>query len=568
MKLQALKFCGNSGSGRSEPLQSNLETESLQTFPQTHAGDLPVVFVVRMPDLNHLLVLDRLIIDRKRKHERKALSSLLLGHAPKIPLIQGSYTNWGQLKRSIWKFLEHALQKERNMYIIGTEEGVFKALWERAASVSGQKGLGSGNRGERIFPGQVSSEGDDPSLENLLDLLPSVEVPPKLEETYIGDSPEIKLVRQLILRAAAVGDPVLILGDTGTGKEVVARAIHDYSARRDEKFTTANCANIPSELLESELWGHEKGAFTNAIYKKTGLWKVADKGTLFLDEVGDLAPPHQTKILRALEEGKIQPLGSEKEIAVDTRVIAATNRDLFSLVQSGQFREDLYYRLRGILIRTPPLRNHPEDIPLLAQNCWDKITGDKERVLQKEILEELESHFWPGNVRQLKWILRSLYALFGKENLGKRHIRAVLQLEGQQPAFPQGKTLMLDDRIYRIECLRHLRRVDEVIRACKVTVQPVIDDRESDPVTIQSIRMAIRFRRDELEVLCLDPRFFFKESIFSTAYRLKGKLFYFQSLLESDLEKGLEYWNKEAAKEIKAATTVISEGIEELFKNM
>ena len=568
MKLQALKFCDNSGSGRSEPLQSDLDTESLQTFTKTHAGELPVVFVVRMPDLNHLLALDRLISDRKRKHERKALSSLLLGHVPKIPLIRGSYSNWGQLKRSIWKFLEHALQKERNVYIIGTEEWVFKALWDRAASVPGQKGPGSGNPGERIFSGHVSSEMGDPSLENLLDLLSSVAVPPKLEETYIGNSPDIKIVRQLILRAAAVDDPVLILGDTGTGKEVVARAIHDYSARRDEKFTTVNCANIPSELLESELWGHEKGAFTNASYKKRGLWEIADKGTLFLDEVGDLALHHQTKILRALEVGKIQPLGSEKEIAVDTRVIAATNRDLFSLVQSAQFREDLYYRLRGILIRTPPLRNHPEDIPVLAQNCWDKITGDKERLLPKEILEELESHFWPGNVRQLKWILRSLYALFGKENLGKRHVRAVLQLEGQQPAFPQGNMFMPDDWLHRIECLRHLRRVDEVIRAIKVTAQPVIDDLETDPDTIQSIRLAIRFRRDELEVLCLDPRFFYKESIFSTVYRLKGKLFYFQSLLESDLEKALEYWNNGAANEIRAATTVISEGIEELIKNM
>lgn len=160
---------------------------------------------------------------------------------------------------------------------------------------------------------------------------------------------------------------MLILGDTGTGKELVARAIHDHSARRAKRFMLVNCGAIPYDLLESELFGHVKGAFTDATYDKPGLWELADKGTLFLDEIGDLHPNHQVKILRALEDKKIRPIGGTKEIEVDARIIAATNRDLFSMVQARQFREDLYYRLCPFPIYTPTLPDHPEDIPTITQ---------------------------------------------------------------------------------------------------------------------------------------------------------------------------------------------------------
>jgi transcriptional regulator with GAF, ATPase, and Fis domain len=166
---------------------------------------------------------------------------------------------------------------------------------------------------------------------------------------------------------------VLVLGDTGTGKEVIARSIHNYSARASEKFVPVNCGAIPSELLESELFGHKRFTFTDAKYDKKGLWEITGNGTLFLDEVGDLALIHQVKILRALEENKIRPIGEVKEIRVNARVIAATNRDLFSMVKAGHFREDLYYRLRSFLLRTPGLRDHPEDIPTLARFFWKKI---------------------------------------------------------------------------------------------------------------------------------------------------------------------------------------------------
>ena len=169
---------------------------------------------------------------------------------------------------------------------------------------------------------------------------------------------------------------------------------------RQEKFTPVNCGAIPRELLESELFGHEKGSFTGAVHRKMGLWEVADQGTLFLDEVGDLALGHQVKILHALQNGCIRRVGGEKEIQVDARVIAATNRNLFSMVQAGHFREDLYYRLREFLIRTPALRDHPGDIPLLAQAFWAKIVHDETKPCPRKSFRNLNptaGRETPGN---------------------------------------------------------------------------------------------------------------------------------------------------------------------------
>ena len=196
------------------------------------------------------------------------------------------------------------------------------------------------------------------------------------------------------------------MGDTGTGKEIVARSIYENSERRRHDFVTVNCGAIPRDLLENELYGHVKGAYTDAKEDKSGLWEAAGEGVLFLDEIGDLQPEHQAKVLRALEDAEIRKLGATKGTKVKARIIAATNRDLHAMVQTGQFREDLYYRLRGFLIRTPALREHPDDIPLLAQHFWQKINHGKRKILPPEILTELKSCRWPGNARELKMMLQ------------------------------------------------------------------------------------------------------------------------------------------------------------------
>jgi two-component system response regulator HydG len=198
---------------------------------------------------------------------------------------------------------------------------------------------------------------------------------------------------------------VLILGESGTGKELTARAIHQHSPRTRNAFVAVNCSAIPVDLVESELFGHVRGAFTGATATRPGLFETADRGTLFLDEVGDLPPLAQVKLLRALQEGEIKRVGSNETKHVDVRVIAATNVDLSSRIVAGRFREDLYYRLNVVAISLPPLRERREDIPLLAYHFLQKYaarSGSSIRRFSPEAMQVLESHRWPGNVRELE----------------------------------------------------------------------------------------------------------------------------------------------------------------------
>ncbi len=212
----------------------------------------------------------------------------------------------------------------------------------------------------------------------------------------IGESPKMKEVLRLIDRTAATDKPVLIEGESGTGKELVARAIHEASPFADKPLVVINCAALPEPLLESELFGHEKGAFTGAVATKPGLFEVADGGTLFIDEFGELAGPLQAKLLRVLEDGSLRRVGSVKERRVKVRLIAATNRDMEKEVREGRFREDLYYRINVLTIKLPPLRERPGDVSLLVRHFlgegWE---------IGSEVTEVLESYSWPGNIRQL-----------------------------------------------------------------------------------------------------------------------------------------------------------------------
>ena len=218
---------------------------------------------------------------------------------------------------------------------------------------------------------------------------------PALE--MIGRSHEMLTLGRLIKRVGPSGTPVLIDGESGTGKELVARALQRSSTRRYGAFVTVNCAALPEQLLESEFFGHEKGAFTGASAAKQGLFESADGGTLFVDEVGELAPSLQAKLLRVLEDGTFRRVGSLKELRADVRVIAATNRNLFSEVSAGRFREDLYYRLNVITLHVPPLRERRGDVSLLAS----AFIGDDWR-LDNDAAQAMERYRWPGNVRQLK----------------------------------------------------------------------------------------------------------------------------------------------------------------------
>ena len=233
----------------------------------------------------------------------------------------------------------------------------------------------------------------------------------------IGESPVMKQLEKAIDKVAPTRGRVLISGESGTGKELVARAVHRRSPRCEGPFIKVNCAAIPAELIESELFGYERGAFTGAQSRRKGMFELADGGTLFLDEIGDMSSNAQAKVLRALQSGEINRVGSEKPIAVDVRVIAATNKDLERAISAGEFREDLFFRLNVVPLRTPSLRERREDIPRLAASFLEAFcaeNGLRPKPVDPEVLERLGQKPWPGNVRELKNVVERMAILSGE----------------------------------------------------------------------------------------------------------------------------------------------------------
>jgi two-component system, NtrC family, nitrogen regulation response regulator NtrX len=235
-------------------------------------------------------------------------------------------------------------------------------------------------------------------------------------QEIIGESEPIKKIKEMINRVAATDARVLITGSNGTGKELVARWLHQESHRNTMPFIEVNCAAIPGELIESELFGHEKGAFTSAIKQHKGKFEQADGGTLFLDEIGDMSLAAQAKVLRVLQENKLTRVGSDKDINVDVRVVAATNKNLMEEISKGNFREDLYHRLSVIVMHVPPLSERRDDIPLLANYFMDQVcseSGMQPRTISKEAMDELVKLPWTGNIRELRNVIERLIILCG-----------------------------------------------------------------------------------------------------------------------------------------------------------
>ncbi len=236
-------------------------------------------------------------------------------------------------------------------------------------------------------------------------------------QQMIGDSDVMQKIKQTIEKVAPTDARVLITGENGVGKELVARWLHTKSKRAEQSLIEVNCAAIPSELIESELFGHEKGSFTSAIKQRIGKFELANGGTLFLDEVGDMSLNAQAKVLRALQEGKITRVGGDKEINVDVRVIAATNKNLLKEVEEKTFRLDLYHRLNVILIHVPSLNERREDIPLLIDKFLEDIAedyGQAKKTIDKKAVEALQRHSWTGNIRELRNVVERLVILSGK----------------------------------------------------------------------------------------------------------------------------------------------------------
>ncbi|ODS59491.1 MAG: Fis family transcriptional regulator [Acidobacteria bacterium SCN 69-37] len=255
----------------------------------------------------------------------------------------------------------------------------------------------------------------------------------------VGGSAAVHRVLDQVRRAAPSSATVLILGESGVGKELVARAIHRDSLRARERFIQVNCAAIPEDLIESELFGHERGAFTGATEKQVGKFEMADRGTIFLDEVGDMSPKTQAKVLRVLQEGEVERLGSSRTIKVDVRVIAATNKDLEAEIEQGHFREDLYFRLSVIPIRVPPLRERVEDIPAIVQHFVARFSAESNRRPSRfspAAIELLQSAPWRGNIRELGNVVERLLIMTDRDVIDAEDVRHVVRQGTLRQASP------------------------------------------------------------------------------------------------------------------------------------
>jgi two-component system nitrogen regulation response regulator NtrX len=285
--------------------------------------------------------------------------------------------------------------------------------------------------------------------------------------TMVGESHAMAQLREQIAMAAPTNGRVLILGDNGTDKELVARTIHALSHRRTGPFVEVNCAAIPEELIESELFGHVRGAFTGAVSDRRGKFEAADGGTIFLDEIGDMSLKTQAKVLRALQEQVVEPVGSRQQISVDVRVIAATNKDLAAAIRAGEFREDLYFRLNVIPIFVPPLRERREDIPRLAEHfmaAFAQEYGRRPKAFDPEAIACLQHYAWPGNVRELRNLIERLVIMAPGDTIGAADLGFLPAADGARPGDgpPSAEPLLplheARDRFERDYILRALAR--------------------------------------------------------------------------------------------------------------
>ncbi len=335
-----------------------------------------ILLDLRMPEMDGLETLRQL---RERGYEMPVL--VISGHADVATAVEAT-------RRGAFDFFEKPLERER--VLLSLRNAVEAWRLRKEARQEGRPGGGT--------------------------------------QDLVGASSAIRRLRETIARAAPTPATVLVTGESGTGKELVARAIHALSPRKDQPFVRVNCAAIPEELIESELFGHEKGSFTGAVRKQIGKFVAADGGTIFLDEIGDLSARAQAKVLRVLESGDVEPVGAEKVVRVDVRVVAATNRDLEQEIRAGRFREDLFYRLNVVPVRTPALREHLDDLPILVEHFGRRFAENanyKRKRFSAGALELLASQPWKGNVRELRNVVERLLILAPAEEVGDADVAAV-----------------------------------------------------------------------------------------------------------------------------------------------
>jgi transcriptional regulator with PAS, ATPase and Fis domain len=540
MTIRALRFALKDGT----PVRSAWSGAAGTLAASTSTG----VYVVTPETSESLKAQPTLVNNRGRKHLARPLSSILLGQ-PRVPMVFAPFKSDRQVTRSIRTLLEHAQRRgERKAYVIGVPLMAYEQIAARIPADN-----------DADADGAVRDASD-------IALLDPEEVPRSLEEKLVGHSLEMQVVRQLIVRAAREDEPVLVQGDTGTGKDLVARSIHLMNALRNRQpFVTVNCGAIPTELFESEVFGYVPGAFTSALARGSdGLWRSAKGGTIFLDEIGDLAPAHQVKILRALEARVIRPVGSAVEVAVEARVIAATNRDLYAMKESGEFREDLYYRLACMIIKLPALRDRSEDVVLLARRFWGDV-APRRPPLPEDVLRELATYRWNGNARELRYILANLHTTFPKSPPTVDRLRAVVRLRAPDADRSVGNAT--EAALKRMDRLRHLRQARSAIDACHRAAQQLskaIVRKDSGPAAFAELGAC----QTELQLLGVRRDWFDGVATIEALYRVNGSLAALQALAGGEKRQIARFIGGDLKRALKAGASAVRKDEDRLLRTL
>lgn len=568
MTINALRF--KADSPPPEPVRQDLPIGSAADLLKLK-GDQPQVFVVCRSDLKLILEFGDAVVDCGEKSDTKELARPMLGKQKqtkkdkkeqKVPVISAGFTSAGRLVQGVRALLRRASsQKDKNIYFIGIQEELFEKLKKNCESFGGRRPT---KKSFKIAGDLLTSEYLESSL--LAETEP-VLIPQGLSAAYIGDSANVQNVLQLVMRAARTDAPVLVLGESGTGKGIVARQIHENSGRRSHPFIPVNCNAIPTELFELEFFG-SVADLTHKAPPRIGHCEAAGKGTLFLDEVADLSLFHQGKLLQLLEEGKFYRLGSPTRTLFDARVIAATNRDLFEMKRSGAFRDDLYYRLRGMMISTPALRSHREDIPMLAHHFWEDISSGKAPQLSAQVVSELRSFPWSNNVRELKLFLNAAYSCFGSRPLNIRRVRLLWLMEERMRSsrFSARAAGKMADPPW-VDCLGHLRQATELMHAVRESLKVIDGGRSLGAAEAKALHESVLSRLNEIEVISRNQARFGNEAVRRTASALndvKGALNLLCIYLTKDLPRAAAQ-KKTVERKIRQAQPVIRRGIETLF---
>ena len=421
-------------------------------------------------------------------------------------------TSIGAFKRGFFTFYEKHFTLADPPCLIIIPEDIFKILSRD----------GTQNK-KRKAPNPFSEEQD--SLFQLMKIPESSPLIKKLEQVYIGESIEVQHTRALIYRACQSSSPVLILGESGTGKDVIANQIFENSGTYNKKLYRVNCSALPETLLEGELFGYKKGIFTGAHDNKTGLFEAANNGTIFLDEIGDLSHANQAKLLHAVENKEIRPIGSNESKHVDVRIIAATNRNLDAMMKQGSFRDDLYFRISHFRINAYPLREHPNDIPLLAKAFWKK-KGQTSH-LSPKFLDYLKTYYWPGNVRELNALLSSMIDYFGDIVPTPEHVEAIRK--SRQEELHQAISYKTDDpaQLLKIKSQHVLISTQNILRSVKIKMRPIIHEPnglKNNSIQMEDLKRFIIRQAETLNELCLEPSYFMQWDLFKLTAKYRHVL--------------------------------------------